>query len=92
VYALDVHADGGTIPSAAERSVLRVGMAETRRDPDVPEQDASAAKTALDRARINYEAECARRSSNDPAERQENMRRFREARAEYFRLLGEQRR
>lgn len=74
------------------RRVLRVGMAETRRDPDVPEQDASAAKAALDRARINYETECARRSSNDPAERQENMRRFREARAEYFRLLGEQKR
>ena len=67
-------------------------MAETRRDPDVQDQDASAGRAALDRARIAYEAECSRRSSNDPAERQENMRRFREARAEYFRLLGEQKR
>jgi hypothetical protein len=49
-------------------------------------------KAALERARINYETECARQTSKDPGERQENMRRYREARAEYFRLLGEQRR
>lgn len=92
MYALGAHADCAGNASADERTVLRVGMAETRRDPDVQDQDASAARAALDRARINYETECARRSSNDPAERQENMRRFREARAEYFRLLGEQKR
>jgi hypothetical protein len=67
-------------------------MPETRRDPEAHPQDASEAKSALERARIAYEAECSRRTSTDPAERQDDMRRFREARAEYFRLLGEQRR
>jgi hypothetical protein len=67
-------------------------MDETPRGHDVLEQDASDPKAALDRARINYETECARRSSTDPIERQEGLRRFREARAEYFRLLGEQKR
>lgn len=47
------------------------------------------AEAALERARIAYEAECARKTSTDAAERQEGVRRFREARAEYFRLLGE---
>jgi hypothetical protein len=56
------------------------------------ENDAPDPKTLLERARINYENECARQISTDPAERQEGLRRYREARAEYFRLLGEQRR
>ena len=47
-------------------------------------------KAQLNRARIAYEAECARQISQDPAERQEGLRRYRDARAEYFRLLGEQ--
>ena len=47
-------------------------------------------KAQLERARINYEAECSRQISQDPAERQEGLRRYRDARAEYFRLLGAQ--
>jgi hypothetical protein len=49
-------------------------------------------KAQLDAARIAYEKECARGISSNPAERQDDMKRYREARAEYFRLLGEQRR
>jgi len=49
-------------------------------------------KTLLDRARIAYEKECSRAMSTDPTQRQDDLRRYRETRAEYFRLLGEQRR
>jgi len=54
------------------------------------QDDVTDPKAQLDRARIAYEAECARQIPTDPAERQEGLRRYREARAEYFRLLGEQ--
>src|SRR3569623_687081 len=66
---------------AAPREV-RINMAQD----DVPDP-----KKQLDRARSAYEAECSRQISTDPVERQEGLRRYREARAEYFRLLGEQR-
>jgi len=55
------------------------------------QDDVTDPKKQLDRARIAYEAECSRQISTDPVERQEGLRRYREARAEYFRLLGEQR-
>ncbi|MBV8762562.1 MAG: hypothetical protein JO257_35080 [Deltaproteobacteria bacterium] len=54
--------------------------------------DVTDPQALLDRARTNYERECARPVGNDPAERQEAARRYRDARAEYFRLLGEHRR
>lgn len=55
------------------------------------QDDVTDPKAQLTRARLNYEAECARQIPTDPAERQEGLRRYREARAEYFRLLGENR-
>ena len=46
--------------------------------------------TPLERARITYENACAAGTPTDPKEREESLQRFRAARAEYFRLLGEQ--